>query len=80
MQGRVDAGVTWQSEAVFQEQVGHPIEHVNLPLEQNSTGVYAAAVVNGASHADAARLWLEFITSKDAGLIFAGYGFKPLGG
>jgi hypothetical protein len=24
MQGRVEAGVTWQSEAGFQEQNGHP--------------------------------------------------------
>jgi hypothetical protein len=30
MQGIVDAGVTWQSEAVFQEQVGNPIERVEI--------------------------------------------------
>jgi molybdate transport system substrate-binding protein len=80
MQGRVDAGVTWQSEAMFQEQIGHAIDHVNLPPEQNSTGVYAAAVVNGALHKDAAGLWLEFVTSRDAALVFEGYGFKALTG
>ena len=31
MLGRADAGVTWQSEAMFQEQAGHPIEHVDIP-------------------------------------------------
>jgi ABC-type sulfate transport system substrate-binding protein len=26
MQGRAEAGVTWRSEAMFQEQIGNPIE------------------------------------------------------
>jgi hypothetical protein len=31
MQGIADAGVTWKSEAIFQEQIGHPISDV-LPI------------------------------------------------
>jgi molybdate transport system substrate-binding protein len=42
MQGRADAGVTWKSEAIFQEQAGHPISHVDIPAGQNTTAVYAA--------------------------------------
>jgi molybdate transport system substrate-binding protein len=34
MQGRAEAGVTWQSEAIFQEQVGNPITHVDIPSAQ----------------------------------------------
>ena len=64
MQGLADAGVTWKSEAIFQEQVGHPITHVDIPAGQNSTAIYGGAVVKDAPHADAARLWLAFIQSR----------------
>ncbi len=77
MLGRVDAGVTWQSEARFQEEAGHPIEHVDIPPEQNTTAVYAGAVVKGAPHPQAGRQWLEFLQSPEALAIFARYGFKP---
>ena len=77
MQGLADAGVTWQSEALFQEQAGHPIAHVDIPAAQNSTAVYGGAVVAGAPHPDAARLWLGFIRSQPALAIFERYGFKP---
>ncbi len=77
MQGLVQAGVTWQSEALFQEQAGHPITHVDILDSQNSTAIYAGAMVKGAAHPDAARLWLAFIHSGPALAIFERYGFKP---
>jgi ABC-type molybdate transport system substrate-binding protein len=80
MQGRAQAGVTWQSEAIFQEQAGHPIGHVDIPAAQNATAIYAGAEVSGAPHADAARLWLSFIRSPAALAIFGRYGFKPYTG
>jgi ABC-type molybdate transport system substrate-binding protein len=80
MQGRAQAGVTWQSEAIFQEQIGNPITHVDIPSAQNTTGIYAGAEVKGAAHAEAARLWLSFIRSPPALSIFERYGFKPYAG
>ena len=80
MLGRADAGVTWQSEAIFQEEAGHPISHVDIPDEQNTTAIYAGAVVAGAPHPDAARLWIDFIRSPDGLKIFEHYGFKPYRG
>jgi molybdate transport system substrate-binding protein len=77
MQCRVDAGVTWKSEALFQEQIGHAIGHVDIPDSQNSSGVYAGALVRGAAHARAAKEWLEFLRSPGALEIFERYGFKP---
>jgi molybdate transport system substrate-binding protein len=76
MLGRVEAGVTWQSEALFQEQVGHPISHIDIPADQNTTAIYAGAEVRGAPHPEAAKLWLAFITSPEAMNIFQRYGFK----
>jgi molybdate transport system substrate-binding protein len=77
MQGVADAGVTWVSEAIFQEQVGNPITHVPIPDADNATAVYAGAQVAGAAHPAAAKAWLDFIHSPEALRIFEGYGFKP---
>jgi molybdate transport system substrate-binding protein len=77
MQQRAQAGVTWQSEAIFQEQIGNPISHIDIPSAQNTTAIYAGAEVHGAAHPEAARLWLSFIHSPTALSIFERYGFKP---
>jgi ABC-type molybdate transport system substrate-binding protein len=77
MQGRAEAGVTWQSEAIFQEEIGNPISHVDIPAAQNTTAIYAGAEVKGAPHPQAARLWLAFVHSPAALAIFEHYRFKP---
>ncbi len=76
MQGKADAGVTWQSEAMFQEQVGNSIRHVDIPDAQNATGIYAVALVKGARHPAAAKKWIAFLKSPAALEIFKRYGFK----
>lgn len=78
MQGLADAGVTWKSEAIFQEQSGHPISHVDIPASENVTAVYGAAVVRGAAHPKAARAWIAFLRSPAALRIFERYGFRPV--
>ncbi len=80
MQGLADAGVTWKSEAVFQEQAGHPISDVPIPAAENTTAIYAGAMVKGAAHPDAAKAWLAFIHSPAALAIFERYDFKPYTG
>jgi ABC-type molybdate transport system substrate-binding protein len=77
MQGKAQAGVTWQSEAMFQEQAGHPISHVDIPAADNTTAIYAGATVKGAPHPRAAQQWLAFIRSPQGLTIFERYGFKP---
>jgi molybdate transport system substrate-binding protein len=76
MQGKAQAGVTWQSEAMFQEQAGHPLSHVDIPAADNTTAIYAGAVTAHAPHPQAARRWLEFIRSPEGLSIFERYGFK----
>lgn len=71
-----DAGVTWKSEALFQEEIGNPIGHVDIPTEFNTLANYSAAMVTDAPHPDAARAWLEFIGSDAAFKIMERYGFK----
>ena len=66
MQGLGQAGVTWTSEAIFQEQQGHKIDHVVIPAGHNTRAIYSAAMVTGAAHAEATRAWLAFIASDQA--------------
>jgi molybdate transport system substrate-binding protein len=80
MQRRADAGVTWKSEAIFQEQVHNPITHIDIPESVNATGIYAGAAVKGAAHPAAAQAWLSFIRSPQALHIFERYGFKAYEG
>jgi len=80
MQGRVQGGVTWQSEARFQEMAGHPVGHVDIPDADNVTAIYAGARVAHPAHPQAARAWLDFIHSSRALAIFKRYGFKPYAG
>ena len=80
MQGKAQAGVTWKSEALFQEQAGNPISHVDIPASQNATATYAGAMVKGAAHSEAARAWLTYIHSPKALEILSRYGFKPYTG
>ena len=77
MQGLADAGITWKSEAIFQEQIGHPIADIAIPAQYNTTAIYAGAMVEGAAHPVAAQAWLAFIRSPTALAIFDRYGFKP---
>jgi ABC-type molybdate transport system substrate-binding protein len=76
MQHLVDAGVTWRSEALFQEEIGNPIGHVDIPAEHNTLANYSAAMVKDAPHPEAARAWLDFIRSDDAFKVFERYGFR----
>ncbi len=76
MQGLGQAGVTWRSEAIFQEQQGHAIAHVDIPAEQNTRAIYSAAIVSGAPHGDAAQAWLSFIRSGAAFAALKPFGFQ----
>jgi molybdate transport system substrate-binding protein len=76
MQRLVEAGVTWRSEAIFQEKIGNPIGHIDIPTEVNTLANYSAAMVAGAPHPEAARAWLDFVGSDNAFKILERYGFK----
>lgn len=64
MQGKVQAGVTWQSEVMFQQKAGHPVAGITIPEDQNATAIYAGAMVKGAPHPQAAQRWLAFTVAS----------------
>jgi ABC-type molybdate transport system substrate-binding protein len=78
MQGLGQAGVTWRSEAIFQEGQGNAIGHVDIPAEHNTRAVYSAAIVSNATHVDAARLWLSFIRTDAAFNAMKSFGFQRI--
>lgn len=75
--GQADAGVVWASEAKFQEQIGNPLQGIAIPAEQNTTAIYAAAVVRGAAHTQAAQAWIAYLQSPQAQAIYRSFGFAP---
>lgn len=75
MENLSDAGVTWQSEVRFQESLGNPIAGVAIPPEFNTVGVYAAGVLANAPHPEAGNLWVNFLESEKAQLIYRKFGF-----
>lgn len=78
MSKKADAGVTWRSEAIFQEQVGHAIENVAIPDNQNVRAIYAASMIRGARHKLWAKRWLIFLKSPEAQNVFRHFGFKAV--
>jgi ABC-type molybdate transport system substrate-binding protein len=80
MQHLAQAGVTWRSEALFQEEIGSAISHVDIPAELNTLANYSAAMVPDAPHPDAAWEWLDFLRSDAAFRIMERYGFKRFAG
>jgi ABC-type Fe3+ transport system substrate-binding protein len=78
LSGQSDAGVTWSSEVRFQEQIGNPIRGVVIPDKENTTAIYAAAVLRDAPHPAAARAWVSYLASPPAQAIYRKYGFGPV--
>jgi ABC-type molybdate transport system substrate-binding protein len=77
LQGKCDAGVVWGSEVRFQRKIGNPISGVPIPAEENTTAIYAAAVVRGAPHRAAAIAWLAYLQTAEAQAAYGEFGFKP---
>ncbi len=77
LSGQADAGVVWESEALFQRKIGNPIEAIRIPDDQNTTATYAAGVLKNAPHPEAARAWVAFLGSPAAREIYREFGFGP---
>lgn len=75
MKDEIDAGLTWRTEAVYQEKIGNPITVVDIPDEHNVTGVFGAAMVRNAPHPELARAWLQYLRSPSARRLIESYEF-----
>ncbi|MGE5205052.1 MAG: substrate-binding domain-containing protein [Chlamydiota bacterium] len=50
-----------------------------MPDKENTTAIYAAAVLRNAPHAAAARAWVTYLTSVEAQAAYRKYGFGTAG-
>ena len=80
MQGRADAGVTWQSEAMFQEKAGNPITHVDIPANQKHNRHIRRRRGEGRATQGRSEA-LAFLHPLPSGALdLRAYGFKPYTG
>ena len=70
-----DAGPVWYSEAYYQQMIGHPIEMITIPDNENIKATYMAGLMTNAPHAQAAKDFMNFLTSATAKTIYKKYGF-----
>lgn len=70
-----DAAPVWYSEAFYQQLIGHPTELIEIPSAENIDATYVAGLMKNASHAQAAKDFMDFLVSETAKAIYRKYGF-----
>jgi molybdate transport system substrate-binding protein len=71
--GEADAGIVYASDV---EAAGDKAEGVDIPAEINVVAEYPLVVTKGASNADGARAFVDFVTGEQAQKILSSYGFS----
>jgi len=71
-----DAGPVWYSEAHYQQLLGHPVEVVRIPEQENIRATYVAGRLKKAPHPQAARDFMDFLVSPAAKAVYRKYGFE----
>lgn len=75
LQGKIDAGPVWITEAQYQERIHSGLVGVVIPLDVNVRGSYEAAPFVNAPHAAAAAAFVQFLATPQAQAIYRSYGF-----
>jgi ABC-type molybdate transport system substrate-binding protein len=70
-----DAAPVWYSEAYYQQSIGHPIELIEVPENENIHAEYIAGLLKNAPHRVAAEEFMRFLVSPAAKAIYRKYGF-----
>ncbi len=74
--GNVEAGVVYATDAASTDQVTVALV---APEESHSKVIYPAGVVEGSKQEEAAKDFLQYLTSEEAQRVFEEYGFIPIG-
>jgi len=73
-EGSADAGIVYATDAATTEDV---IIVASAPEESVSKVIYPVGIVSGTTKEDAARLFVDFLQTKEAMEVFERYGFTP---
>jgi molybdate transport system substrate-binding protein len=77
--GATDVAVAWTTEARYHLERGGPFEMIALPEVENRRGVYAAGVVTGAVHQEAAGWFVDYLCGQAGWAAYAAHGFSVAG-
>jgi molybdate transport system substrate-binding protein len=73
-----DAAPVWFTEAYYQKMLGHPVELIEIPEQENVHAQYIAGQMKDAVHPQAAKDFMDFLTGPEAGAVYKKFGFdKP---
>lgn len=70
--GEVDCGVVYSTDAIISDKVSIICE---APEGSHKDIIYPAAVIGTSTHAEQAKAFLDFLSTKDAADVFVKYGF-----
>jgi molybdate transport system substrate-binding protein len=70
-----DAAPVWFTEAFYQKMIGHEVELIEIPEKENIHAQYIAGQMKNAPHAQAAKDFMDFLISPQAGAIYKKFGF-----
>ncbi len=70
-----DAGPVWYTEALYQQRLGHPLVMIEIPESENIRATYMAGILKNASHPQAAKDFLAFLTGPRGQAIYRHFGF-----
>lgn len=70
-----DVAPVWHTEVAFQKMKGHPVDEIAIPDGENEIASYYAGILKNAPHQQAAKDFLNFLTSAKGQGIYKKYGF-----
>ena len=70
-----DVAPVWYTEAYYQQMIGHPIEIIEVPVNENVEGTSAAGMLKAAPHQQAAKDFMDFMVSAAGKAVYKKYGF-----
>lgn len=70
-----DAAPVWYTEVFYQQMIGHPVDMVTIPENENIKATYIAGQMKNAPHQQAAKDFMAFLVSPTAKTIYKKYGF-----
>ena len=70
-----DAAPVWYTEAFYQKMIGHPVEIIEIPADENIEAISVAGMLKAAPHKKAAKDFMDFMVSANGKAVYKKYGF-----
>ena len=70
-----DAAPVWYTEGFYQKMIGHPVEMIIIPENENIEAISVAGMLKAAPHKKAAKDFMDFMVSAAGKAVYKKYGF-----